>query len=326
VFSLVPPRGFPRHLIKLDPVLKYRLIPNFDGYLDSYEYDVSVRTNAEGFRDRSWDPVAADKTFRVLVLGDSFTFGMGVEQNETYTWLIEQKLNLYTATTVINVGVGGWGTAHEYALLRDEALARYHPNAILVGYFIGNDLGDNLRFDTDAYSEYDGLLFQGSLTRAKQLRASAAKYCNTCRLLSSMWTLLNQADVVVNDLEHGDVNSRQFSAKDDPEKTLAWDKTVATLEAMKSLADSRHIPLYVALIPHKLQLQPMPPVTFDRNLPAKTLKSRTDLRYIDLLNEGLDSTAYYFIKDGHWNKRGHAIAAQIIADTFVKDGVVPHKL
>jgi lysophospholipase L1-like esterase len=106
-----------------------------------------VEIDEHGFRvggERSAEPPGA---LRVTVLGDSLTFGVGVEASETYCALLETALaaRLARPVRVFNTGVSGYGTAHETVVLREVA-TRQRPDIVLVGFYSGNDLQETLGF------------------------------------------------------------------------------------------------------------------------------------------------------------------------------------
>ncbi len=87
-----------------DNLLLHRLIPNVKRSATTSEYEVVYRINSVGIRDKEITPTP-DK-FRVLFLGDSQTFGEGVEEHERFSNLVEQNLE---AVYTINAGVPGYG-------------------------------------------------------------------------------------------------------------------------------------------------------------------------------------------------------------------------
>lgn len=126
-------RGTPGFFLS-DPVLGQRLAANYEGWFAG----VPARTNALGFRDSR--DYAIDKppgTFRILVLGDSVTFGHGAVFETTYPYLLEQQLKSWRPEInwqVWNLGVPGYNTAQELAYL-NEVGPRYHPDLVIVGFF-----------------------------------------------------------------------------------------------------------------------------------------------------------------------------------------------
>lgn len=97
-----------------------------------------VRINAHGFRDRAFLPAEPD-TLRILVLGDSVTFGHGVAEEDTYTRRIEAMLaEEGRRARVLNAGIPGWSTHQEWLFYRDHA-AELDVDVVLVG-FVLNDV------------------------------------------------------------------------------------------------------------------------------------------------------------------------------------------
>jgi lysophospholipase L1-like esterase len=106
----------------------------------------SWTTNSFGFRGtREYVIPKPVGTRRVVVFGDSFTFGFGVDDDQTYAAILEQLLDSACAGTeieVVNAGVSGFSTSQELALLEHEA-SPFAPDAVVVGFFI-NDPQDNV--------------------------------------------------------------------------------------------------------------------------------------------------------------------------------------
>jgi len=133
-------RGRPGFYIS-DAVLGQRLAPNYDGWFAG----VPVKINALGFRDdRDYAIEKPAGTFRILVLGDSVTFGHGTRGDTTYPYLLEQRLREWKpeiAWQVWNLGVPGYATSQELAYL-ERVGAQYDPDLVIVGFY-PNDLTGN---------------------------------------------------------------------------------------------------------------------------------------------------------------------------------------
>ncbi len=79
-----------------DDILTYRPRPNstISGRSASDEFTYHYQHNSYGFRDIEYDTVNRnDKKFIIMGLGDSFTYGVGAKFEETYLYLLEQRLN-----------------------------------------------------------------------------------------------------------------------------------------------------------------------------------------------------------------------------------------
>lgn len=92
--------------------------------------------NSRGFRDKEVDVRKPADVGRILVLGDSFSFGAGIKRAEdTYPALLDHKLG--PEWEVINSGVRGWSTADELAFLKSEGLA-LKPDLLIVGHVLND--------------------------------------------------------------------------------------------------------------------------------------------------------------------------------------------
>lgn len=136
-----------------DPVYGWSHRAGHTGKFSSHGFDTSVRINTHGFRgpERGYEkPVG---TRRVVVLGDSYVWGFGVEEAEIFTTLIENRLG--PKLQVINLGVSGYSTDQELLLYRNEG-HRYSPDAVVL-VVASNDVADNAR--SVAYVVYGKPLF-----------------------------------------------------------------------------------------------------------------------------------------------------------------------
>lgn len=121
-----------------DPRLGWRGKPDIRLRFRRPQFDALIAHDGEGFRvPEPPRPAAARR--RVLVLGDSFTWGWGVSQGAVYTDHLQRQL---PDTAIVNRGVNGFGTAQQLLLLEDE-LARSGADLVLLQFFF-NDLHDNV--------------------------------------------------------------------------------------------------------------------------------------------------------------------------------------
>ena len=83
---------------------------------------------------------------RVLLLGDSVTWGFGVADSETMAVALAER---FSEAEVVNLGVAGFGTAQELVLLREEGLA-YQPDHVVLVFTLANDVEDTWLPDSAA--------------------------------------------------------------------------------------------------------------------------------------------------------------------------------
>lgn len=133
------------------------LKPNVECRQTAPEYDVAVRINDKGLRDAPHPYAKPPGTIRILVLGDSFVFGYGVEAEQRFTNLLQARLNAAQSAQhyeVISAGVPSWGTTDALLYLQEEGL-KYHPDIVLLCFY-ENDVRDNE--DRDLFTVSHGKL------------------------------------------------------------------------------------------------------------------------------------------------------------------------
>lgn len=110
-----------------DPLLGWRNRPLQKGYFQTSESISYVSINAKGLRGKEY-PYERTEKKRILVLGDSFVWGYGVEEKDRFTEKLEA---LFTGRVeVINAGVPGYGPDQSLLFLRREG-RKYKPDLIL---------------------------------------------------------------------------------------------------------------------------------------------------------------------------------------------------
>jgi hypothetical protein len=140
-FSWDERRGTPGFFLS-DAARGQRLAAGYTGWFAG----VPVKVNSLGFRDpREYSLAKPPGAFRILVLGDSVTFGHGAPFDTTYPYLLGQRLRKWrpdVAWEVWNLGVPGYNTRQELVYLQ-EVGQRFQPDLVVVGFypndFYGND-------------------------------------------------------------------------------------------------------------------------------------------------------------------------------------------
>lgn len=161
-FRLLLPQVFdvhPRGMYSVDEAVGYVLTPGFNGTLERAEFSHAVDTNPLGMR--GVEPRSRqENTFRIVCLGDSFTWGFGVRTSETFAARLEIALaDEYPVLDiqVLNAGVPGYGTADQLHFLesRDAIL---DPDLVLVQFLPETDFMENRRPAKGAFEPRDGWL------------------------------------------------------------------------------------------------------------------------------------------------------------------------
>ncbi len=127
-------------VVAYDPELTYLLRPGPARFANR-EFDTQVAGNNAGLRDNEASLERPD----LIVLGDSFAFGWGVERHETFAQVLERS----TGLAVLNAAMSSYGTARQTILL--ERLDVSAARAVVVQYFM-NDYRENRAFVDAGYS------------------------------------------------------------------------------------------------------------------------------------------------------------------------------
>ncbi len=282
------------------------------------EFRVDVVHNALGYRGRELAREKPPGVRRVLVLGDSFAYGIGVADDETFSARLER---LVPGIEVINTGVNGYGTAQELLLLRDEGLA-LRPDLVLVAFF-WNDVGNSynrpsLRFRVEGeqlvWPEPQAVApVAGVDTRRAWLRHSYAY-----RFLSDRLKLVGFALAVALGLPQ---ESTDFLAPD--ERESAWRLEAALLREIRDLAAGIGARTLIALIPDQVQVDTdasvvgLEPADYDVQSRIQEIGAELAIPVIDLgpaLRSERERAGepLYYPKDRHLNARGHAVVARAL--------------
>jgi lysophospholipase L1-like esterase len=121
-----------------NPNLSFAHAPNSEAFL----MGVDVKINSQGLRDYEYQLNKPSGTYRILMLGDSTTFGWGVRLEDTAAKILERKLNQSRAPEdrkfeVINAGVGNYDTVQEVTYYETRGRA-FHPDLVILVFFIND--------------------------------------------------------------------------------------------------------------------------------------------------------------------------------------------
>ena len=111
-----------------------------------------IQYNRDGFRDREYTIAKPRGKFRILAVGDSQTFGHGIERLEdTFPKQLETLLNQGMERPkfeVLNFSMPGWNTVDQLQYIYKKGFL-YQPDLILLNFF-HNDLPPSLFLDCDS--------------------------------------------------------------------------------------------------------------------------------------------------------------------------------
>jgi GDSL-like Lipase/Acylhydrolase family len=263
----------------------------------------TVNTNSQGARGlREYVSPKPAGVKRILVFGDSFTFGDEVPDDQTYSADLERAL---PGVEVVNLGVHGYG--HDQMLLYlQEVAARYQPDVVLLG-FVYMDMQRN----TLGFRDYAKPQFQ--LVGDRLVLRNA-------RVASPAWVSLEERygsrflDLLT--LLYSDITDPRGQRREEGIERL----TAAILDAFRDTARAAGATPIFAYLPIEGELG-WPDV-------GMIAEERFFLRYgedhgvalLDLRPDFMARAAAgaTFKTSGHWTTKEHQVAADVIG-TFLKE-------
>jgi lysophospholipase L1-like esterase len=313
---MAPPADTPGLFRKLPSEAEWSGQP----YARGVHTGVRVAFNTLGLRDAERTQRPAPGAIRILALGDSVTFGMGVPQEETYPRQTEILLSEQRGAPVevLNMGMPGYNTRHQLAQLRELGLA-LEPRTIVVGYLY-NDITPS-----SAQRQQGPKKADGSLSRKVKTSVNAATLWLKKNSLFFAW-LTPRLVLALRPLglkgfgQVGEVKDRYVDSN--PQ----WQRTRAALLEMKRLAGERGIELVVMIIPAMTKFTDATYPIREYHEVMAAFCRESGLRCLDLLPAfwGLDGTEMWISPtDGHPNARGQRIIAETLAAFLAP--LLPHR-
>lgn len=124
----------------------WALLPNASKW-QQHEGSAYVAVNSAGLRDRDYPYRKPKNTFRIAVLGDSFTEAKQVPADQTFCAVIARRLRSCPALAgknveALNFGCDSYGTAQELMTLRHQAW-KFSPDAVVLAVCTGNDISND---------------------------------------------------------------------------------------------------------------------------------------------------------------------------------------
>ena len=284
----------------------FRLSPNEETIVEKPEYRHTVRTNSLGFRPKEITPKKADE-LRVLLLGDSFFYGTGVEEEDMIsTWLERlsaEDESARVSLTAYNFAVFGYNTVQQLIVAR-EFVQEVGPQEIVLGLFIGNDVLPN------ALSYIDG---EGNYAFSEERLASMRNE------LQSYYPPVLGASVVYRIAARLTLVPRlRYQMASRPE---ILEETYSLLKELRDLSLANESGFTIVIIyPRDGMVGGFRQWWTKSRVVGKRIRmfcEQSGIRVIDLLEhiEGpADMKRYLYLSDGHFNPAGSRLVAQTIHD------------
>lgn len=328
-----------------DDLVGLTLRPGAEGWYTE-EGRAYVRVNDAGMRDVAHARGKPPGVLRIAVLGDSYTEAIQVERERSYPALLEKHLARCAGPVeVLNFGVSGFGTAQELLTLR-ERVWQYAPDVVLLAVFPSNDVVNNSRaLDPDDLRpffvlEEGELVLDDRFREARRYRLLSHPAYRFLRAESRLVMLALKARKGLVALRAKDSEGPQpgldwlvFRPPVAPEWKQAWQVTERLIATMNAEVRAHGATFVMMSVPEAIAVHPdralrrryaaelgMPDFLYaERRLGA--LAARERIAYLPLTGpmdrlaggealHGFGATTGF----GHWNERGHRVAAQVLGE------------
>ena len=258
--------------------------------------------NSKGLRDYEYDYQKQDGVFRIVMTGDSFTYGTGVlSLEDIFVKRLEQALNASPGSAyrfeVINGAESGYNTPQEYQWLRDEGI-KYAPDLFIVVYFFN---------DATSMGTVSALFRPIHRQALEQSRGRSVLYNYVkYRILRG----------VVSRRTTEEYRRAYFEGKGGMEGSGLWDKCKESMLGIKVLAEDADTGLLFVIFPILTDLDDDYAFQDIHDIVVDYL-TENDIEVFSLLPAyveypGKSESLWVSIVNAHPNEKGHAIAAEAL--------------
>jgi len=319
----------PENWIRPDPIFHHSQKPGIETRFVSAEWDTAVTINSLGLRgdELSGKP---EGTTRVVVLGDSYAFGYGVEVDEAFPGVLERLCAARALSVdVVNAGIPSYSPTLEYLLLR-ERWEQLDPDVVVLALDM-SDFQDDLRFADLAVYDARGRLERVRPTPRPGRLESRYKDLLLVRMFR---TTLDRAYARLRSGEELDLpqtrdlaRNRFALTRDDltlEESEPHWRRTLGWMEKLAELVAARGARLLVMTYPygHQVSIEEwesgrqhygfgsdkLYPATPGERLEAWAGRAGVEaLNLFPTFRQEADGT-FYFAWDGHFTPQAHVLA------------------
>ncbi|MCP4431122.1 MAG: hypothetical protein GY806_09110 [Gammaproteobacteria bacterium] len=327
-------------LMHYDANLGWKLTPGWTGSHSHHDFLVNYTIDKSGFRNQPELPGVEAKN-KIALIGDSFTFGLGVNDNETFA---AQLALSDTDNQYINMGIPAYSTDQEYLLMKQINLDHTIDHYVLM-FYLGNDIIDNtLQHPIAAepskpyFVEQNETLLLKNHPVAKVRKSAVLRQQTVSSIVFGDFLDSNSSNDVFGSLIHRSNILKWFipirPAEDANtldnilDQTLVVQKSLLTrlLEMIKLIATERQVSLTLAILPGKSYIESTHSYSyFFQNYVRKFVLQQSEqlkINIIDVADElarkkNNNSRPLFHPNEGHLTAEGNRLVSQILHDKLL---------
>lgn len=257
----------------------------FQSPVQSRNETLRIRYNRFGIRDENFSSRKPQDVYRIVAVGDSFTFGHGVDESERFTEILEKQLNRKydRKIQVINAGQSGMGMKDFYQMTRK--MSRHNPDLVLVSFYNLDELSYNKMNELGESVKDDyGISSDRGLMKNEEAREEFSEKVNE-KMRERLWdnsSIIKYGNAIQQLGEEKDFETVFFHIKREP-------------ETLKSV------------FPKSRELRDI-----EKKLGNWT--SSCGYRYLPPPDRFRNSHSYTYPNDGHYNETGNLLMADYLSE------------
>lgn len=335
-----------------DKIIHHKLKPNSNCKYVTKEWDIDYRINSLGLRDKEISKVKPKGFYRILVLGDSFVEGQGVNLEDTFVKGLEKLLaDKYRNIQVLNGGVISYSPILEYLYLKNFGL-ELKPDLVIVNFDL-TDFQNELEYEKNTIYDKEGKPIAVDSERRVETPTQREEdkkipdvtipflplfikqflHDNSKFYLFATIKIKGLLGKAVPGYTKGDIREDTFALTRE-EKPKDYEKAFVLPEKhlllIKQLLKKENIPFILTAQPSANQVSGKEWATgrlfhgfrIGKIYPSrhlddlKNFAEKEDIRFISFLKDFRESRQYplFFPEDGHLTQNGH----QLIAEELLK--------
>jgi hypothetical protein len=325
-----------------DEILHHRYSPNTMSRIKTPEFDTDYSINSLGLRDKEYTIQKPLNTFRILMVGDSFTEGCGVYSYEAFPKQLEARLQTQHDSLgfeVINCGVKSYSPLLEYLYLKNYGL-QLSPDLVILNFDL-SDVYDDVgytalaRFDENGIpvgvstEEFQHDVVSGPIATVKNWFKDNIWLYQSIRIRIAK---ISEARRRERDFLKGDFHRDKYAMLHETyvDNDSNWALTHKYILLIRDMLEKKGIDFWMTVYPYGVQIHPkewssgreywqLKQDTVYSTWPQDSLAKWATYNGIRCINlcpnfKELSKKVFplYYNLDGHWRAAGHQLVADVL--------------
>ncbi|HAJ06451.1 MAG TPA: hypothetical protein DCL76_07850 [Chloroflexi bacterium] len=317
----------------------YKFVPNSEFLVSTNEYSHSVHIGSDGYRLNGNRISDFRKT--IPFVGDSFTFGVGVEDHQTFVSILERDSN----NRYLNIGIPGNSIVQQIDIVKKRHDDLGRPNEYVFVFFLGNDFQNILESRLLAPGTYSNNIdledeevdYYPTVSNNFSILATINQFVIDNRFLRELYTVqwLRHKVLILVNQSNADLMDPIFLMMRKDKEYLYESKSIFVdeLRRLDDLADALDFQYAFLIVPDRHQIDSdllkirmdyygIDSEDIDYMLPNNVLSILLDehqITYIDpteCMKTQDNVNELFYILDNHLTVKGHATMAKCVGNSI----------